>query len=247
MRRIAIALIAAIATVTVSGGAFAAGGCCSGGTTYAVTPRTSDNTLTPDEKEAGWKLLFDGKTLSGWGCTDTNSTGWKAENGAIYYDVSGGGMLYSTGRYGSFELKIDFKVDRGTNSGIFFRWDRLGDPVQTGIEMQVLDSSRDNPPGKHSCGAIYDVLAPSENAMKPAMEWNTALIRCRDNFVSIRLNGKRVIQMDLNRWTQPHRNPDGTDNKFDTAYKDMARVGHIGLQDHDGKVWYKSIKVRELK
>lgn len=245
MSRVAIVLIVVLATAAVSSGAFA--GCCSGRTTCAVAPQTSGNTLTPEEKEAGWKLLFDGTTLNGWKCLKANSTGWKVENGAIYYDVSDGGMLYSTGRYGDFELKIDFRVDKETNSGIFFRWDKLNDPVQTGIEMQVLDSAGEKSPGRHSCGAVYEVLAPSENAMKPALEWNTTLIRCNDNFISITMNGKWIIRMDLNRWTQAHMNPDGTQNKFDIAYKDMARVGHIGLQDHGRKVWFKNIKVRELR
>jgi len=223
-----------------------AGACCSAAPTCAVAA-TPDNTLTAQEKADGWRLLFDGSTTNGWGCTEEGSKGWAIENGAIYYNREGGGYFYTKDRFGDFELKIDFMVDKGTNSGIFFRWDKLGNPVQTGIEMQVLDSAGEAKPGKHDCGAIYDVLEPSENAMKPALEWNTVLLRCRGPFVSIVMNGKRIIQMDLNRYTEPRKNLDGTNNKFRTAYKDMPREGHIGLQAHGGKVWYKNIKIRLLK
>lgn len=242
--RAAMCVLALVALST--GAALAAGACCAASQACTAAAQAPDNTLTAQEKAAGWKLLFDGKSFDNWACTAPGSKGWVVDNGAIFYNVQGGGMMYSKERYGDFELKIDFMVDRGTNSGIFFRWDNLADPVQTGIEMQVLDSAADNPPGKHSCGAIYDVLAPSENPMKPAMEWNTALIRCKGQYVSVTLNGKHIIQMDLNRYKEPHKNIDGTGNKFSTAYAKMAREGHIGLQDHGGKVWYKNVKIRKL-
>ncbi|MGQ9456084.1 MAG: 3-keto-disaccharide hydrolase [Armatimonadota bacterium] len=210
------------------------------------TTAPPDNTLTPEEKAAAWKLLFDGKTLKGWRCTEKNSRGWVVDNGTIHYNKQGHGYLYTEERFGDFELKIDFMVDRGTNSGIFFRWDDLSNPVQTGIEMQILDSAGKKRPGKHDCGAIYDVLEPSENAMKPALEWNTALIRCHGPYITITLNGKRIIAMNLDKYTEPHKNLDGTRNKFATAYKDMPREGHIGLQPHGGKIWYKNIKIRRL-
>lgn len=217
--------------------------CCSA---PGESTAAQDNTLSAEEIANGWKLLFDGRTLSGWGCTEANSKGWVVENGTIHYNKQGGGYLYTKERFRDFELKIDFMVDRGTNSGIFFRWDNLSDPVQTGIEMQVLDSAGKKKPGKHDCGAIYDVLEPTENAMKPAFEWNTVLIRCRGPFITITMNGKRIISMNLDNYKEPHKNLDGTRNKFATAYKDMPREGHIGLQAHGGKVWYKNIKIREL-
>jgi hypothetical protein len=110
----------------------------------------------------------------------------------------------------------------------------------------VLDSSGKKNMDKHDCGALYDALAPSENAMKPAMEWSTVAIKCMNSFITITLNSKRVIAADLNKWTDAHKNPDGTRNKYNTALKDWARSGHIGFQAHGGKVWFKNVKVREL-
>ncbi|MCX8052406.1 MAG: DUF1080 domain-containing protein [Armatimonadetes bacterium] len=218
----------------------AQGSCC------ALKASPPDNVLTAQEKAEGWKLLFDGKTMKGWGCTDQATEGWSIENGTIHYNGKGHGYLYTKERFGDFELKIDFMVDKGANSGIFFRLDKPSDPVQTGIEMQILDSADVEKPGKHHCGAIYDVLEPSENAMKPAFQWNTVLIRCRGPIITITMNGKQIINMDLDKYTEPNKNIDGTPNKFSTAYKDMPREGHIGLQPHGDKVWFKNLKVRRL-
>lgn len=215
-------------------------------TAYCAGAADPANTLTAAEKAAGWKLLFDGKTLDGWGCTQPDSKGWVIENGAIYYNREGGGYLYTKDRFSNFELNIDFMVDRRTNSGLFFRWDKLEDPVQTGIEMQILDSARKKVPDKHDCGAIYDVLAPSENAMRPALEWNSVVLKCRNQFITITMNGKTIIRMDLDKYTREHYNIDGTRNKYSSALKDFPRKGHIGLQAHGGKVWFRNVKIREL-
>jgi hypothetical protein len=218
---------------------------CCANSAACVTSNVPDNTLSAAERAAGFRLLFDGKTLDGWDCTESNMQGWSVDKGVI--DGSGhGGYLYTNERFGNFELRIDFMVDHGTNSGIFFRWANLADPVQTGIEMQVLDSAGKAIPDKHDCGAVYDVLAPSENAMKPAGQWNSVTINCRNQFIKITMNGKHIISLDLDKYTEPHKNIDGTDNKFDTAYKDVPREGHIGLQSHGAKVWYKNARIRAL-
>ena len=205
----------------------------------------ADNELTQKEKDAGWKLLFDGKTLDGWKATG-KAEGWAVEDGAIACKVMGGGYLYTAEQFGDYTLSIDYKVAPKTNSGIFFRWSDLKDPVNTGIEMQVFDSHGKANPGKHDAGAIYDIIAPAKNTSKPAGEWNTIVITCQDNLISIQQNGEKVSEMDLNRWTEAGKNPDGTTNKFKYAYKDLPRRGHIGLQDHGGKVWFRNIKIRTV-
>ncbi len=205
----------------------------------------ADNALTQTEKNAGWKLLFDGKTLNGWKATG-KAEGWTVEDGAICNTVNGGGYLATTEQYRDFVLSLDVKYEKGANSGVFFHWTDLGDPVQKGIEVQILDSYRKQKADKHDFGAIYDCLEPTKIACKPAGEWNRVVLTCRGNRIIVDVNNKRVINMNCDRWTTPHQNPDGTPNKFSTAYKDMAQKGYIGFQDHGHRVWFKNIKIKPL-
>jgi hypothetical protein len=191
-------------------------------------------------------LLFDGKTLNGWKATG-KMEGWAVEDGAIACLVKGGAYLYTEEQFDDFVLSIDYKIAPRTNSGIFFRWSDLKDPVNTGIEIQVWDSHDKEKLGKHDDGAIYDIITPSKNMSKPAGEWNHEVITSKDNLITVELNGEKICEMDLNQWTEAGKNPDGTGNKFTRAYKDLPRKGHIGLQDHGGRVWYKNVKIKALK
>ncbi|HEV3003828.1 MAG TPA: DUF1080 domain-containing protein, partial [Pirellulales bacterium] len=94
---------------------------------------------------------------------------------------------------------------------------------------------------------IYDLVKPKRNAMKPAGEWNHALITCDRNLITVELNGEEVTKMDLDEFSSPNRRPDGSQHKFDVAYKDHPRRGYIGLQDHGSPCWFKNIKLREIK
>jgi hypothetical protein len=201
--------------------------------------------LTEKEKSEGWISLFDGETLTGWAATGSDE-GWCVDDGAILCTVQRGGYLYTLEQYEDFVLSIDFKIDQGVNSGVFVRWSDLKDPVNTGIEMQVLDTYGRENPGTHDCGAIYDLVAPSKQTCKPDGEWNTAVITCNESLITVELNGEEIAEMDVDRWTTPGKNPDGTKNKYKYAWKDMPRKGHIGLQDHGGKVWYRNIKLKKL-
>jgi hypothetical protein len=151
------------------------------------------------------------------------------------------GMIWSKQRFGDFILDLEFKTEG--NSGVFFRTDNPKDPVQTGIEMQVYKPV--GAPNKHSCGAVYDALAPSKEMTK-AGQWNHVTITAVDNKIDIVLNGEKIIDMDLNRWTEPQKNPDDSPNKFRTALKDFKRDGHIGFQDHGANVWYRNVRVKPL-
>lgn len=200
-----------------------------------------DNELTEQEKKDGWILLFDGKSAEGW-------VGLKPENvqdGTINPYKSGSYVAYTKERYGDFTLSCDFKVSPGCNSGVFIRTGNMKDPVQTGIEIQVLDSAGKAKPGKHDCGAIYDLVAPTKNPAKPAGEWNTMAITCQKNKIQVSLNGESIAEMDLDQWTEAGKGPDGAKNKFTQALKDFPREGHLGFQDHGKPVWFKNIKLRK--
>jgi len=187
----------------------------------------------------GWEALL-ADDLSN---CDFSPGSWAVEEGVL--TRKGGGSIWSKARYGDFILDLEFKVDKGTNSGVFFRTADIKDPVQTGIEIQIHDSYG-SAPSKHSCGAVYDIQEPSVNAVKPAGEWNRMTIMAKGSKISIVMNDKPIIDIDLNNWTEPHKNFDGTRNKFNTAYRDAARVGAIGFQDHGKIVWYRNIRIKAL-
>ena len=160
--------------------------------------------------------------------------------------AKGGGDIWSKQKFGNFILDLDFKIETGGNSGVFLRTGDVDEWLHTAIEVQIFDSYGKTAPDKHDCGAIFDCLEPEVNAVnKPGM-WNRYTITCMDNKIYVVLNGRQVIDMDLNKWTMPHQNPDGTQNKFNNAYRDMPRTGNIGLQYHGDPVMFRNIKIRIL-
>jgi hypothetical protein len=206
-----------------------------------VLMAAGDNELSEQEKKDGWTLLFDGKTAEGW-------TALKAANiqeGCINPFKSGNYVTYAKEKYADFVLACDFKLSKDCNSGIFIRTGEAKDPVQTGIEIQVYDSKAEKP-GKHDCGAIYDLVAPSKNALKPLGEWNHIEITCDKNRIKVALNGEALAEMDLDQWTQAEKNPDGSANKFKKALKEFPREGLLGFQDHGQPCWFKNIKLKKL-
>lgn len=175
---------------------------------------------------------------------------WKVENSQLILPVKNGRdnrtNIWLQKDYGDFVLELDFKVDDGTNSGVFFRTANMEDPVQTGIEVQIRDDYANKPIDKNFCGSIYDIKEVSDNRVKKPGEWNHLKISCKGSKIKVFLNKGKVIDIDLDEWDEAGENPDGTENKFKTAYKEMARDGKIGFQDHGGKVWYRKIRIKEL-
>ena len=152
--------------------------------------------------------------------------------------------IWTKDRYGNFILDLEFKVEKGTNSGVFLRTGSIQNWINTAIEVQIHETTDGTPHGQ--CGAIYDCLSPSKNALKPTGEWNHYVITCLDNKIYVELNGEPIIDMDSNLWKEAHKNPDGSPNKFTTAYKDMPRIGNIGLQYHGTPIWYRNLKIKSL-
>ena len=165
-----------------------------------------------------WVSIFDGKNLDGWSTTG-KPEGWTVEDECIICTVQGGKYLYTQDQYENFVLSVDFKIAEKTNSGIFFRWSDLDDPVHTGIEIQIFDSYGQEVTDAHTCGAIYDMVAPSSNPSKPAGEWNNILITSVPNHISVEKNGVRIAEMDVDQWEEAGKNADGSKNKFKYAWK----------------------------
>jgi sugar phosphate isomerase/epimerase len=196
------------------------------------------NKVASSLKPTGWQDLI-ANDLSN--CT-YKAGSWAMEEGVL--TRKGGGDIWTKEKYGDFIIDLEFKVAKGANSGVFVRTGDINNCVQTGIEVQIHDTT--NGTARGSCGAIYDCLAPTKNMVRPAEQWNHYTITCKANKIYVVFNGEQVIDMDLDLWTEPHKNPDGTTNKFNTAYKDMPRLGHIGFQDHGDAVWLRNIKIKPL-
>ncbi len=204
--------------------------------------------LTAQERQDGWILLFDGKTLDGWKTSGGRPSRVPVEDGSINPHGSGGYMMIHEKTWSDFVLSLDFKISKGCNSGVFIRTypltPRPGKDVGfNGIEVAIDDTTT---AGYHDTGAIYDLVKPSRNAMKPPGEWNHLIITCDGPKIAVELNGEAVTGMDLDEWTAPNRRPDGSGHNFDVAYKDHPRSGYVGLQDHGSPCWFKNIKLKKL-
>ena len=213
-----------------------------------VSAQQEHNTLTAAERAEGWQLLFDGETTDRWrGFRRQDMPGWMVEEGELRR-VGSGGDIVTTEQFDDFELKVDWKVQAGGNSGIMFRvseeWDRTW---KTGPEMQVLDDERhrDGRRPITSAGSNYALHAAAEGAVRPAETWNEAKILVNGGHVEHWLNGVKVVEYELwnDEWDELV-----AASKWDTlSGYGRQRRGHIALQDHGDWVAYRNIKIRPLR
>jgi hypothetical protein len=208
----------------------------------------ADNELTDRERAEGWLLLFDGRTLSGWMTSGQKPSRRPVEEGSINPHRCGDYMMVHTQPRSNFVLTLDFKIAKDCNSGIFVRTSSLQPPPgkdvgYNGVEVQIIDGEGT---GYHDTGAIYDLAKPLSNAMKPVGQWNHIAINCQGSVIEVVLNDRKVNHLDLDRFAEPNRRPDGTAHKFTIAYRNHPRLGYIGLQDHGADCWFKNIKLLPL-
>ncbi len=213
------------------------------------TARAADNELTLAEEAEGWMLLFDGKTTDGWLDSKEQPVAATHVKDGTLNPHPCNYMLIHKEVYDNFKLSLDFKISPKCNSGVFIRTfplkPREGKDVGfNGIEVAIDDTMT---AGFHDTGALYDLVQPSKNAMKPQGEWNHMQITCDNSMISIEVNDIEVTSTDLDQWTTANKRPDGSDHKFDVIYKDHPRKGYVGLQNHGSDVWYKNIKLLRLK
>jgi len=226
--------------------------------------KTALNTLTSAEKAQGWLLLFNGKTNEGWrGYNKTTfPAAWSVENGALRLKgsgngeagaVEGGDLVYGKEKFSNFNLKIEWKISEGGNSGIFYLAQEVpGKEIwRTAPEIQVLDNERHpdallGKDGNRMAGSLYDLIPAKPQNTKPAGEWNTVEIISYQGTIVHKQNGATVVEYHL--WT-PEWEALVKDSKFPSYNPNWAKVakeGLIGLQDHGNDVWYRNIKIRKL-
>jgi hypothetical protein len=208
------------------------------------------NHLTPEEKAAGWKLLFNGKDLSGWrqyGKQAPPGPGWQVQDGILKkLAKQKGSDIITTEKFDDFEFYWEWRINPKGNNGIKY----LVTEARTagpGHEYQMIDEDGGDAGGPlHQTASFYDVLPPAEKKpLKKAGEWNSSRVLIKGNHVEHWLNGAKVLEYEL-----------GSDevkaavakSKFKNAPKFGEKIlGHLMLTDHGDEAWFRNVMVRELK
>jgi uncharacterized protein (DUF427 family) len=189
-------------------------------------------------EEAGWRKLYNGKDLSGW----TTTGNWLPQaNGELHIQPRDGekgwqrfgSYLWSERKYADFILDVEYSYPKGGNSGIYFRVADTGDPVDQGIEAQILDSSaKKGELSHHDHGGIISTIGASKNMSAKPGDWNRMIIVARGQHLQVELNGERIVDLQLNETTLKSRPP----------------AGYIGLQDHGQphNLRFRNLWLREL-
>jgi hypothetical protein len=209
------------------------------------------NALSAEEKAAGWRLLFDGRTTAGWrGYKKTGmpAAGWEVTPDGALTRTGKGGDIVTVDQFGSFELSFEWKVAPKGNSGVMFHVTEERDyPWQSGPEYQILDNPghADGANPETSTASDYAIHPPSKDVSKPAGQWNQSRIVVSGKRVEHWLNGERVVAYELG-------SPDWVKRVAASKFAKypgwgLAGRGHIALQDHGDTVAYRSIKVLERK
>lgn len=215
----------------------------------SFNPLSAQNTLTDEERAAGWRLLFDGHSTAAWRGykSQTMPEGWQAVDGALTR-VAEATDIITREQFQDFELALEWKIPAGGNSGIMFRVTEDAElTYHTGPEMQILDNAG-HPDGANpatSTGSNYALHAPSADVAKPAGEWNSVRLVVKGNHVEHWLNGTKIVEYELgsDEWKKLV-----AASKFN-AWPGYGRApkGHIALQDHGAAIAFRNIKIRELK
>ena len=226
------------------------------------------NTLSDRERREGWKMLWDGHTTDGWRGAKLDhfpKGGWEMGDGILKVLSSGGaesengGDIVTTQKYGNFELRLDFRITKGANSGIKYYVDtelNQGAGSSIGLEYQILDDvnhpdAKQGLNGNRTVASLYDLIR-AENLTHPERgkpfngvgKWNQARIVSINGHVEHWLNGHKVVEFE--RGTQMYRALVEKSKYVKWPNFGEAARGHILLQDHGDEVHYRSIKIREL-
>jgi len=209
------------------------------------------NPLTPAEASAGWRLLFDGESTRGWHRFQQQAfpqKGWVVEDGWLHCLGQGGGDILSGLEFEQFDLKWEWKLEPGGNSGLkYFVLETR--KTALGHEYQLLDDEKNEDgraaQGKRVTASFYDVLKPRvKPPTRPMGEINESRIVVKSNHVEHWLNGVKVLEYDCG--SEPLRAAIAESKFKNVPGFGNCVKGHLLLQDHGSKVWFRSIKVRDL-
>lgn len=232
----------------------------SGTINMATMANADENQLSDAEKAEGWHLLFDGKSTAGWKGykRDYVSVKWEVVDGSLFMnssirDPERGDILFAQ-QFEDFHLKLEWKISEGGNSGIFYRGieaPELDVIYKSAPEMQVLDNDRHPDAkmginGNRTAGALYDLIPPNPDTVRPVGEWNEVEIRVENGLVQHFLNGAKVVEYQLGTQIWHALVAGSKFPELNPTWADVPARGYIGLQDHGDDVWYRNIKLKEL-
>ena len=239
---------------------------------YVLVNKPQINLDDFQKDKDGYYIIFDGKTFKGWrGYNKDNIPArWSIEDGTLRFRGSGigeaqeadGGDIIFTRKFKNFELSFEWKVAKGSNSGVFFYAQEVkGAPIwYSSPEYQILDNENHadalaGENGNRKSASLYDMIPAKPQNAKPFDEWNTGSIIVSKGSVFHKQNGKTVLEYHLwtPKWNELIKNskfaPDG---EFPLAFTLLTNLGgenkegYIGFQDHSDDVWYRNIKVKVL-
>jgi hypothetical protein len=243
---------AAARAAIISQLALVVAGCTQAGNSVpaAATTASGAATLTAEQRAAGWRSLFDGTSTSAWrGYKDQSfPAGWTIVDGVLTKSTSSPDLV-TKDKFGNFELAFDWKIAPGGNAGVFYRGTEEYDHIYwSAPEYQLLDDARhaDGRSRLTSAGADYAVYPSPAGVVKPADEWNSSLIVANGNHVQHWMNGQKLLEYDVG---SPDWEAKVKASKFvDYPHYGRAPSGYIGIQgDHDGQLWLRNIRIREIK
>lgn len=191
-----------------------------------------------------FRPLFNGQDLSGWraGKGGPPGKGWQVIDGQLVR-AERGGDIYTEESFGDFVLELEF-LTHG-NSGLLFRKPDPANTLKDRLEIQIMPP-RDGRPSKHSCGSLYDCVAPSKEMCRKG-DWNQLRLISANRRIEVVLNGEKIIDVDLSDWTEAGKSADGKPNKFIRPLREISsQRGHLGFQDHGAEVRYRNIRIKPL-
>lgn len=231
--------------------------------TMNLPAKSTLNQLTDVEVKNGWKLLWDGKTSQGWRgakLQEFPENGWEIKDGILTVlasdggESTGGGDIVTEDLYQDFELKVDFKITEGANSGIKYYVNtdlKKGEGSSIGLEYQILDDMRHpdaklgNHDGSRTLASLYDLIqADTQKRVNPIGDWNHARIVSQNKHVEHWLNGIKVLEYE--RASDDYRKLVKESKYVDWPDFGEAEKGNILLQDHGNLVHFRNIKIREI-
>lgn len=188
-----------------------------------------------DDPDEGFVPIFDGETLAGW-----MGGSYQVEDGMLVCPADGGGTILTEAEYSDFIFRFSFRLEPGGNNGVAIRAPREGNPAFAGMEIQILDDYAYEGLGPAQyCGSVYGVVPAERGAPKSAGAWNDAEIIAVGRHITVKLNGRTIVDADLDSYATP---------EVLGVHPGLLRPrGHIGFMGHGSRVEFRDLRLKNLK